>query len=322
VPELITVHADEICIPPATGPAVVTVGTFDGVHRGHQEILRRMNSAAQKNEVRTVVTFEPHPQSVIRREGRSVAILTEMPEKIRLLCAGGISRTYILQFDQHLAGISAEDFVQEILLKRLQTTRMVVGYNHSFGHNREGNFEFLEKNRARFGFELEVVGPCYFAGEVVSSTRIRRALEAGEAERAMHYLGRPYALSGKVVRGAGRGRTLDVPTANLQLGNPAKLVPKIGVYAVQVAIGAAVYPGMLAIGTRPTFHEDRLTIEVHLIGFQGDLYDQTLEVRFLKWLRGEERFAGARELKKQMDEDREASLKAYEAYQKYPLSSG
>ena len=278
-----------------------------------------MNSAAQKSEVRTVVTFEPHPQSVIRREGRSVAILTETPEKIRLLCAGGISRTYILQFDQHLAGISAEDFVQEILLKRLQTTRLVVGYNHSFGHNREGNFEFLEKNRARFGFDLEVVGPYYLGGEIVSSTKIRRALEAGEAELALLYLGRPYALSGKVVRGAGRGRSMDVPTANLQVRNPAKLVPKIGVYAVQVAFESAAYPGMLSIGTRPTFHEDRLTVEVHLIGFQGDLYDQTLEVRFLKWLRGEERYAGAQELKKQMNLDREASLTAYKAYQKNPL---
>lgn len=320
MPELITVHADEICIPPAIGPAVVTVGTFDGVHRGHQEILRRMNSAAQQNEVRTVVTFEPHPQSVIRRDGRGVSILTDSREKIRLLCAEGISRTYILQFDQHLAGISAEDFVQEILLKRLQTTRLVIGYNHSFGHNREGNFEYLDKNQARFGFVLEVVGPHYLHGEIVSSTRIRRALEGGDVETAKLYLGRPYALSGKVVRGAGRGQTLDVPTANLQVENPAKLIPKIGVYAVQVAFGAAVYPGMLAIGTRPTFNEDRLTIEVHLIGFQGDLYDQTLEVRFLKWLRGEERYAGAHELKIQMGKDREESLRAYEAYQKNPPS--
>ncbi|HEX7343277.1 MAG TPA: bifunctional riboflavin kinase/FAD synthetase [bacterium] len=320
MPELIQVHADEICIPPATGPAVVTVGTFDGVHRGHQEILRRMNSAARKNEVRTVVTFEPHPQSVIRREGHTVRILTDTREKIRLLCAGGISRTYILQFDQHLAGISAEDFVQQILLKRLQTTRLVVGYNHSFGHNREGNFEFLEKNQKRFGFELEVVGPYYLGGEVVSSTKIRRALEGGNVEKATLYLGRPYALSGKVVHGAGRGRKLEVPTANLELPNPDKLIPKIGVYAVEVTLGAVPYPGMLAIGIRPTFNESPLTVEVHLIDFQGDLYDQTLEVRFLKWLRDEERYASTEALKTQMSKDRQASLHAYKAYQRNPTA--
>ncbi len=318
MPDLIRVHADEACIPPATGPAVVTVGTFDGVHRGHQEILRRMNSAARKNEVRTVVTFEPHPQSVIRREGHSVRILTDTREKVRLLCAGGISRTYILQFDQHLAGISAEDFVQQILLKRLQTTRLVVGYNHSFGHNREGNFKFLEKHKKRFGFELEVVGPYYLGDEVVSSTKIRRALEGGDVERATLYLGRPYALSGKVIHGVGRGRKLEVPTANLELANPSKLIPKIGVYAVEVAIGAVPYPGMLAIGTRPTFNESQLTVEVHLIDFQGDLYDQSLEVRFLKWLRDEERYASTEELRTQMGKDRQASLRAYRAYQRNP----
>jgi len=311
VSELIKVHADEICIPPAIGPAVVTVGTFDGVHRGHQEILKRMNSAARKNEVRTVVTFEPHPQSVIRRNGHGVPLLTDTPEKIRLLCAGGVSRTYILQFDHNLANLCAEDFVQEILLKRLHTTRLVVGYNHSFGHNREGNFEFLKKNQPRFGFDLEVVGPYYVAGEIISSTKIRRALEAGDAEKARLYLGRAYVLSGVVVPGAGRGRQIGVPTANLNMTNPHKLIPRPGIYAVEVGIERGRYPGMLSMGTRPTFGGGEFTIEVHLIGFDGDLYGQTLELHFLKRLRDEARYASAKELKRQMQKDREDSLQVY-----------
>jgi riboflavin kinase/FMN adenylyltransferase len=315
VSDLIKVHADEICIPPAIGPAIVTVGTFDGVHRGHQEILQRMNSAAQNGEVRTVVTFEPHPQSVLRRDGHSVPILTDGREKIRLLCAEGISRTYILQFDQNLALLSAEDFVQEILLKRLQTSRLVIGYNHSFGHNREGDFEFLEKHKQRYGFDLEVVGPFYIQGEVVSSSKIRRALQEGDVSKAMLYLGRPYALPGTVVRGAGRGQKLGVPTANIKPLNSSKLIPRIGVYAVEVKSDRSRHPGMLAIGVRPTFNESELTIEVHLINFEGDLYGQSLEVCFLKRLRDEVRYAQVDELKAQMTQDREASLRAYREYQ-------
>ncbi|RJP81228.1 MAG: bifunctional riboflavin kinase/FAD synthetase [Candidatus Zixiibacteriota bacterium] len=308
-------HADAFCGPRTSGPAVVTVGTFDGVHRGHQEILRTLDDLSGETMVRTVVTFDPHPQSVIRRDGRGVPLLTETREKIRLLCLYGVDRLLVLHFDRELAALSAEDFLQEILLKRLQAAALVIGYNHNFGRNREGSPEFLEQNRERFGYLLSVVGPHYVDGEPVSSTRIRRALETGDVARAHHFLGRPYALSGTVVAGNGRGRALQFPTANLKVCHPDKLVPPLGIYAVEAAVGEEVWPGMMSIGTRPTFGGGEVILEVHLIGFSGDIYGRTVEVRFLKKLRDEERYAGVEELVEQITRDQEASLEAYREYQ-------
>ncbi len=297
---------------------MVTVGTFDGVHLGHQQILKALNAAAQDECVRTVITFEPHPQSVILRDGYGVPILTPLAEKMRLLCRYGVDRTYVLQFDPQLQQLSAENFVQEILLRELHTQRLIIGYNHSFGRNREGNFEFLEKNKMRYGLQLEVVGPHYVDGEIISSTKVRRALSAGEVDQAALFLGRPFQLSGKVIKGAGRGRQLGYPTANLEPLDTDKLIPKMGVYAVAVERSGQLYPGMLSIGTRPTFGENTPTIEVNLIGFEGDLYDHTLTVHFLTRLRDEARFATPAELKSRMDLDRENSLKAYDAYPHLP----
>ncbi len=314
MPVPIKVHTDEICGTHHSGPAVVTVGTFDGVHVGHRAILQRLDAAAQGEQMRTVVTFDPHPQAVIRREGKSISVLSDAHEKTELLCAYGVDRTYTLVFDHHLAQLSAEEFVQEILLNRLHTSRLVVGYNHSFGRNREGNFEFLEKNLGRFGFELEVVGPYYLQGEIVSSTKIRRLLEAGDIEKANLFLGRPYALAGKVVAGAGRGRSLGFPTANLESTSREKLIPHMGVYAVAVRHENQLHPGMLSIGVRPTFGSGAATIEVHLINFDNDLYGQVLQVHFLARLRDEERYRNAQELQRQMSKDREKSLQVFQKY--------
>ncbi len=312
----IEVHHDGICGPRTSGISVVTVGSFDGVHLGHQEILKRLNAAAGDSAVRTVVTFEPHPQSVIRRGGQAVPVLMTAEEKTRCLCEFGVDRIYTLRFNPHLASLSAEEFVREILLRRLQAKRLVIGYNHSFGRNREGNFEFLEKNKQRFGYELEVVGPFYLEGEIISSTKIRRALEAGRLDLANRYLGRPYALEGKVIAGKGRGRELGFPTANLEPVHPQKMVPGMGVYAVAVTVENARHPGMLSIGTRPTFGETERTIEVHLIGYSGDLYDRTIQVHFLQKLRDEIRYDDVAGLIIQMRLDQENSLAAYKLFQR------
>jgi riboflavin kinase/FMN adenylyltransferase len=312
VSDLIKIHTDKHCRPDKTGPAAVTVGTFDGVHRGHQQILTALS--ASPSLARTVVTFEPHPQSVIRKGGEGVPLLTSTDEKMRVLCRYGVDRVCILQFNEALAQLSAEEFVQEILLKRLQASRLVIGYNHSFGRGREGNFEFLHANRERFGIELEVVGPFYLNGEVISSTKVRHALDAGDVETAGRYLGRPYTLSGRVVHGDGRGRQIGFPTANLFINHPDKLIPPLAVYAVAVEALGKIWPGALAIGTRPTFGGSNRTVEVHLIGFDGDLYDQTIELQFLKRLRGEERYPGVEELTQQMRRDVEESGVVYEVW--------
>jgi riboflavin kinase/FMN adenylyltransferase len=315
----IEVHQDSVCGPRRTGPSVVTVGSFDGVHLGHQEILKKLNIAAGDSAMRTVVTFEPHPQSVIKRDGQAVPVLMTAEEKTRCLCEFGVDRIYTLRFNPHLASLSAEEFVREILLRRLQAKRLVIGYNHSFGRNREGNFEFLEKNQQRFGYELEVVGPFYLEGEIISSTKIRRALESGRLDLANRYLGRPYTLEGKVVSGKGRGRMLGFPTANLEPVHPEKLIPGMGVYAVAVTVENERHPGMLSIGTRPTFHETERTIEVHLIGYSGSLYDRTIRLQFLQKLRDEIRYDDVAELIARMRVDQENSLAAYKLFQEGDL---
>jgi riboflavin kinase / FMN adenylyltransferase len=311
--DLIKIYTDEHCRPDTNGPAAVTVGTFDGVHRGHQEILKALS--ATPDLVRTVVTFEPHPQSVIRRGGDVIPLLTTIEEKRRFLCHYDVDRVFIMQFDQALAQLSAEQFMQDILLKKLQAVRLVIGYNHSFGRGREGNIEYLQANKDRFGYDMEVVGPFYLNGAIISSTKIRHALAAGDVETAGRSLGRPYELSGKVVTGIGRGHEIGFPTANLEPNHPDKLIPAIAVYAVAVELKGQTYPGMLGIGTRPTFGGGARTIEVHLIGFSDDLYGQTIGLHFLKKLRNEERYPGIEALQEQMGRDRENSLAVYQSWQ-------
>ena len=315
---LIQVYTDEIINPDKNGPSVTTVGTFDGVHLGHQEILRSLAASDDGNCMRTVVTFEPHPQSVKLHRPGVMPTLSSTPEKIRLLEACGADRVFILKFDEALSSLSAEAFLQEILLDRLNTKKLIVGYNHSFGKDREGNIEYLESAKDRLGFDLEVVGPHYVADETVSSTKIRKALDMGDVEKATRLLGRFYNLSGSVVQGRGVGRKLKVPTANLRLIYQEKLIPRVGVYAVAVRSGGKVFPGMLNIGTRPTFGAGAVTIEVHLIDFDGDLYDQNITLLFLKRLRDEVRFSNKETLITKMHTDREDTL---EAFSEFPEST-
>lgn len=312
---MISVFADEFCGLNRSGPAVVTVGSFDGVHLGHQKILERVKANAAEGKVRTLVTFEPHPQLVMHGRPGEIRILTSTPEKMRLLCDFDLDRIYVLSFNPELSQLSAEDFITEILVGRLQAKKLVMGYNHTFGRGREGNLEFLEKNKERFGLELEVVAPHYIKGEIVSSSKIRKALESGDVDKANQFLGRPYRLEGSVVTGQGKGRDLHYPTANLKIGHEAKLVPFRGVYAVAVETDDRTYPGMLNIGTRPTFGEGECTVEVHLIGFSGDLYGKTISMAFLKRLRDEKRYGSAEELTKQMTRDMQDSLDIYKIHQ-------
>lgn len=311
--DLIRVYADENFEPGKIGPAITTVGTFDGVHLGHRRILERLAQGDGQNRIRTVVTFEPHPQNVMRHRPGLVPIITSTAEKVALLHSYGVERVFILRFTKELAKVSADEFLTEILLKRLGSTKLVIGYNHYFGRHRQGDREFLEKVKNRYGFELEVVGPHDCAGETVSSTKIRAAVRSGDVEKAREFLGRPYALVGQVVPGAGRGKTLQFPTANLKPIHPEKLIPGNGVYAVAVRINDQVHPGMLSIGTRPTFGESETVVEVHLIRFEGDLYGRNVHLLFFKRIRDEKLFDKVDDLISQMRLDQVESLRVLQA---------
>lgn len=309
--DLIQLYADEIFEPAKSGPAVTTVGTYDGVHLGHQKILERLNRGGSEGLVKTVVTFEPHPQNVMRKRPGLVPIISGVQQKMRLLRAANVDRVLILRFTRELAQLSAEGFLTRILLDRLKTRKLVVGYNHAFGEGRKGTIDYLNEVKEQFGFNLEVVGPYIIDGENVSSSKIRHALEEGDVEKARRFLGRPYCLSGTVVSGEGRGRKLRFPTANLEPVPKNRVIPKVGVYAVAVELDKEVYPGMMNVGTRPTFGKGDMTVEVHLSNFNGDLYGKRINTQILKRLREETRYDSVQDLIDQLDKDHENSLQVF-----------
>ena len=267
------------------GRSAITVGTFDGFHLGHRAILDALRDAAAPNGLTpTIVTFDPHPRKVVGKPGQPVVLLTTTREKLAIFEEAGIARCVVIPFSREFAALSSEAFIA-LLHERLHIGAMVIGYDHHFGKNREGGIEQLEALGARHGFGVAQVPPLQIDGEPVSSTRIRRCLEDGDAAGAARLLGRPYALTGTVVRGDQRGQTMGFPTANLEIDDADKLIPARGVYAVDVTVGAARYRGMMNIGVRPTFDFDRLTLEVHLFNFSASLYGEELTVFFRQYIR-------------------------------------
>jgi riboflavin kinase/FMN adenylyltransferase len=298
--------------------SVITVGTFDGLHRGHQAIVEELKREARARQGNTtVVTFEPHPQVVLQRPDRPpVQILTTTQEKIALLQREQLDRIFVIPFTVEFSRTPSEIFVRDILHRRLGLQAMVIGHDHGFGKNREGDFATLQRLGAELGFAVREVPPFEMNGVTLSSTKIREALLSGEVEKASQYLGRPYTWRGKVVRGEARGRTLGFPTANLQPNDEKKLVPANGVYAVWVEIenfqerGTAEgkkHPGMMNIGLRPTFEKTARTVEAHLLDFSGDLYGATLNVHFVARLRSEQKFDSPQALRAQLQRDKEAA---------------
>lgn len=284
-----------------SGP-VVTVGTFDGVHVGHQMVVRYLLGRARAlGAPSRVVTFDPHPRAVVR--GEHVPLLTTVAERVEKLAALGVDDTIVLPFTIELASMRAEDFVVDLLVRQLGVRELVIGYDHGFGRGREGDAELLRSLGARHGFTVDVIPPHLVEEHTVSSTLIRDLLvQKGDATAARALLGAPYRLSGTVVRGDQRGRLLGFPTANLETPGD-KVLPLGGVYAVRVLAGRDDWPGMLNIGARPTFDGVEQRVEVHLLGFEGDLYGQTLSLDFIERLRDERRFDGIEALKEQLNED-------------------
>jgi len=289
--------------------AVVTSGTFDGVHVGHQKILERLKEIASKNGGESVViTFWPHPRFVLNPDDHSLKLLSTFEEKVALLEHFGIDHLVRIHFTPSFSKLSSDEFIRKILLERIGTKQLVIGYNHRFGHNREGSFEYLKEHAHEFGFTVEEIPEQDVDDVAVSSTKIRNALEEGDVKTAHEYLGRPYNITGKVVSGDRIGRSIGFPTANIQIPESYKLIPADGAYAVRLNLKGKKLEGMMNIGFRPTVSGDRQrTLEAHIFDFTEEIYDQQLTVHFIGLIRKEMKFDGVGALKEQLVKDREAA---------------
>ena len=295
--------------------SVLTVGTFDGVHRGHQTIITYLRKRAQEqNGPSTLVSFDPHPRSVV--QGKEIPLLTTVQERADILEGLGIDRLVVVPFSSEFAQLEPADYVTEVLVGRIGLQEITVGYDHRFGKKRAGDVELLRQLGPEYGFEVDVIPAMKVDHDVVSSRGIRDLLsEAGHVERAAELLGRPYRLEGIVARGEGRGRQIGYPTANLALEDARKLIPKRGVYATKVELPEGdTVGGMMNIGRRPTFDGMDVTVEVHLFDFEGDLYGESLSVQFLRRLRDEQKFDSPDALAVQLSEDEQHCRSIVEAF--------
>ena len=301
-------------LPPNVSGTVVTVGTFDGVHRGHQDVLARLVAKARREGLPAlVVTFDTHPLEVVR-PAAAPPLLTVADEKIEVMAETGVEYLGMLPFTHALAAYSAERFVDEILRARFRMRSLLIGHDHGLGRGRTGDVEVLRALGGRRGFEVEVVPAVALgAGGAVSSTAIRQAVAAGDLAAAEDGLGRPYSLSARVVHGEKRGRALGYPTINLSAPPPRKLLPSDGVYAVRVATPSGEFGGMMNLGGRPTFGDDARSLEAHLFDASGDWYGARVRVEFVARLRGTRKFDGAAALVAQLGADAEAARLALTA---------
>lgn len=296
--------------------SVITVGTFDGVHLGHREILGEVLRRARERGGRSVCfTFDPHPKEIVGKPDRTVQILTTLEERVELFEEMGLDVVFIIRFTYEFSRQTPRQFYERYLVNGVGISEEVEGYDHMFGRDREGGVEELKKIGNEFGFSVAIVPPFTVDGEVVSSSKIRQLLRDGDMRRAGKFLGRDYVLDGIVVKGAGRGAALGFPTANVEPISMKKLVPKDGVYFVRALVGSESYYGMLNIGTRPTFETDhQRTIEVNLFDFNQMIYGSRIRVQFLQRLRDEIRYASPGELIERMVRDRQECLKLREQF--------
>jgi len=283
---------------------VVTVGTFDGVHRGHQHVLERLRARGAELDLPTlVVTFEPHPLEIVQ-PSRAPLRLTVREEKLLALAACGVDYVAEIPFTPAFRALSAEEFIRDVLLTRHAMRALLIGHDHGFGHGREGGAELVQSIAARAGFDAEVVDAVSLAdGEHVSSTGIRDAVARGDLVGAARGLGRWYEVTGRVTAGDGRGRLLGFPTLNLALPSSRKLLPPVGVYAVRVVSAAGTFGGMMNLGPRPTFGDEAVSLEVHVFDASGDWYGRPVGVQFVARLRDTMAFSGPDQLVAQLNAD-------------------
>jgi riboflavin kinase/FMN adenylyltransferase len=287
----------------STKKTIVTIGTFDGVHIGHQKIISQLlNASKNKNETSVLLTFFPHPRMVLQKDS-NIKLINTIDEKINLLEKIGLEELIIHPFNREFSRLTALEFVRDILVHKLNISKLIIGYDHHFGKNREGNFEQLLEYGGMFDFEVEEIPAQNINDISVSSSKIRTALINGDIERANKYLDYNFMLSGKIVAGNNLGSKINFPTANIHIEQDYKLIPKNGVYIVKSIILSVAYFGMLNIGNRPTIDGKQQTIEVHFFNFDKNIYEENIQIELLKFIRDEEKFESIEALKNQLIED-------------------
>jgi len=299
--------------------AVITTGAFDGVHIGHQEIISRMKQIALEITGETIIiTFHPHPRKVISSIPGEIKQLTSLEERIELLANSGIDHLVVINFDYAFSNLTADEYIKTFLFDHFHPHTILVGYDHRFGKGRNGNFEQLQKFGRELGFKVEQIHEKIVSDEIVSSTHIRNYILENQIEKANTLLGYPYLFNGFVVRGNQIGRTIGFPTANLHINNEEKIIPSNGVYAVKVkgnCLGETIYNGMMNIGIRPTVDGQKKVIEVHILDFDQDIYEQNLTVMVYEYIRGEVKFEGLEALKAQLAKDKITAAAILKNYQ-------
>lgn len=287
---------------------VVTLGTFDGVHIGHRKIIERLvQQAKTRGKKSLILTFFPHPRLVLQ-ESSEIRLLNTLDEKIALLAETGLDYLIVHPFDEAFSRLTAAAFVSDVLVQKLHTAKVIIGYDHRFGRNRTADIHDLTRFGQTHGFEVEQISAQEINDVSVSSTKIRSALQEGDIARANQYLGKPYPLGGIVVKGKQIGRTIGFPTANIQVSEPYKLIPQIGIYVVRSQWNGQTLYGMLSIGTNPTVGGTQLSVEVYFLDFDQDLYGQHLHLEILHRLRGEAHFESLDALKAAINQDLQHTL--------------
>mgnify|MGYP000846840497 CR=1 FL=1 len=296
--------------------SIVTIGTFDGVHLGHQKILARLNEIKEKTGLKTVVlTFDPHPRKVLFPEQKDLRLLTTIDEKLELFEKYKVDIAVVYPFTNHFSQLDSDFYVNEILCKNLKVKYLVIGYDHRFGKNRTGDIDTLKEISKNNAFIIEEISAKDIDSIFVSSSKIRKALEEGDVTLARDYLGYNYFLKGTIIKGKQLGRTIGYPTANLKINDSEKMIPRIGVYFVNLIIDNQTHYGMLNIGINPTTDQgNELKIEVHIFNFNQEVYGKSVEMSFFKRLRDEEKFSNLTELKRALKKDEEDCIKLMEIY--------
>ena len=291
---------------------VITTGTFDGVHLGHKKIIEQVVSAAKKiNGESVILTFFPHPRMVLYPENNDLKLLNTIEERIELLKSSGIDHLIIHPFSMEFSRITSLDFVRDILVKKLNTKKLVIGYDHHFGKNREGSFQHLKEYGPLYGFDVEEISAQEIQQINISSTKVRNSLLIGEIQAANQFLGYYYFINGTVVEGEKIGRKLGFPTANIKIKEDYKLIPANGVYAVKVNVDEKLYSGMLNIGVRPTVKGDEVTIEVNIFNFNDQIYNKPIRIEFFEKIRNEIKFNELVDLQQQLNNDKQKVLQLF-----------
>ena len=289
---------------PSDVKTIVTIGTFDGVHKGHQIIINRINEIAKKEAMESVVlTFDPHPRHVIYPDNQELRLIHTLEEKIEALRKTGVQNLVLHKFTKEFSRTESVNFIRDFLVTKLNMKYMVVGFDHHFGKNRQGTFDNLIELSDAYGFKIEKIKPQNIGEVTISSTKIRNAILEGDCKKANTYLSANFSITGKVVQGNKIGSSIGYPTANIEIENQWKILPKNGVYAVKILLKNQQYFGMLNLGNRPSISDDSFAIEVHLFDFNATIYNEELKIEFIQRIRDEQQFSDLEKLKSQLKID-------------------